>query len=249
MHAFEEAARPVIFEHPDDVISYWGKGSSMLLANSKHYFWVTASHVLKNTGGTVQSLRIFPSDDSRISLPFDEQYTIRAELSEDEDYRDIFALRINLSEFATSGDAPLTAQDVELGLLPAEDLAVGAVLWIIGYPAERNSIDYEQGRIKNSRTVIRAVYRGPSSADHCHVARINSSIRLESFDGLSGSPVFFFQPTIHEGQELLFPLLVGMLVRGTASSELVHFISAKVIGRLIELASDGDAYQHVRSAV
>jgi hypothetical protein len=241
MHDFEETARPVIFEHPDEAFSYWGKGSSMLLANAKHYFWVTASHVLKNTGGTAQALRIFPSDDSRISLPFDEQYTIKPELTEDEDYRDVFVLRINLKEFDDSGDAPLVAQDAEQGLLPAEGLAVGTVLWIIGYPAERNEIDYEQGRIKNSRAVIRALYVGPSSADHCHIARVSSSICLESFDGLSGSPVFHLQPAALAGQEVLVPRVVGMLIRGTASSQLVHFVSSKVIGRLIQLASDGDA--------
>lgn len=241
MHDFEETARPVIFEHPDEAFLYWGKGSSMLLANAKHYFWVTASHILKNTGGTVQALRIFPSDNSQISLPFDEQYTINSDLSEDEDYRDVFVLRINIKEFDDSGDAPLIAQDTEQGLLQAEGLAFGTVLWIIGYPAERNAIDYEQGRIRNSRAVIRAVYLGQSSADHCHVARVNSSICLESFDGLSGSPVFYLQPTILAGQEVLFPRLVGMLIRGTASSQLVHFVSSKVIGQLIQLASDGDA--------
>ena len=36
--------------------------------------------------------------------------------------------------------------------------------------------------------------------------------------------------------ELLLPRLVGMLLRGTASSELVHFVSARVIGELIRLA-------------
>jgi hypothetical protein len=241
MHAFEETARPVIFEHPDETFPYWGKGSSMLLANSQHFFWVTAKHVLKNLGGTVESLRIFPSDDSRISLPFNEQYLIKGGASEDEDYRDVLALRINIAEFEKFGDAPLTAQDTELGLLPAENLAVGAVLWIIGYPAERTSIDYEQARIKNSRAVIRAVYLGPSVSDHCCVARVNSSIRLASYDGLSGSPVFYLQSTVQNGQELLFPRMVGMLLRGTATSELVHFVSAKVIGELIQLASDGDA--------
>ena len=241
MHAFEEIARPVIFEHADEAFPYWGKGSSMLLADSKHYYWVTAAHVLKNMRGTVDALRIFPSDESRISLPFDEQYTIKPDRSDDDDYRDIFVLRINSAAFDASGDSPLTAQDVQHGLLPAEDLAVGSVLWIIGYPAERNQIDYEMARIKNSRAVIRAIYLGPNSADHCHAAKISTSIRLESFDGLSGSPVFYLQPAKHGEEEVLIARLVGMLIRGTASSELVHFISAKVIGRLIQLARDGDA--------
>lgn len=212
----------------------------MLLANSRHYFWLTASHVLKNLGAAVEALRIFPSDDSRVSLPFNEKYTIKSGVVDDEDYRDILALRIDLTEFQAFGDAPLTAQDVDLGLLPVENLGAGAVLWIIGYPAERNAIDYEQGKIQNSRIVIRSVYQGASASEHCHVAKVSSSIRLESYDGLSGSPVFYLQSVTHNGQEYLFPRVVGMLLRGTASSEIVHFVSAKVIGELIHLASNGD---------
>lgn len=243
MNDFEQTARPVMFEHPDDAFPYWGKGSSMLLANSKHFFWITATHVLKNMGGTIQALRIFPSDNSRISLPFNEQYTIKSELPEDEDYRDVFALRIDIKSFTDSGDAPLFAQDTEQGLFYAENLPSGAILWIIGYPAERNEIDYDQGRIRNSREVIRAEYIGPSSSEHCHIARVNSSISLQSFDGLSGSPVFYLQSAVLAGQEVLLPKLVGMLIRGTASSQLVHFVSSKVIDRLVQLASDGEPNQ------
>ena len=212
----------------------------MLLANSQHYFWLTASHVLKNLGAAVEDLRIFPSDDSRVSLPFNEKYTINSRVVEDEDCRDLLALRIDLTEFTVFGDAPLTAQDADAGLLPVEHLDAGVVLWIIGYPAERNAIDYEQGKIKNSRIVIRAIYQGASVSEHCHIAKVSSSIHLESYDGLSGSPVFYLQSVMHNGQECLFPRVVGMLLRGTASSEIVHFVSAKVIGELIRQASHGN---------
>ena len=240
MHLFEETSRPVIFEHEDVQFPYWGKGSSVLLANWQHYFWITASHVISNMGGSAQSLRIFPSDHSRISLPFNEQYTIKKELSEDEDHKDIFALRINIEEFEEFGDAPLVAQDIGLGVLPAEELTLQAELWIIGYPAESNFVDYDCGRIRNTRSVIRAIYQGRSTSDHCHVAGIESSIQLTSYDGLSGSPVFYIRSKIAEGREILLPLFVGMLLRGTASSSLVHFVSASVIRRLIQL-SENDA--------
>ena len=236
MHLFEETSRPVIFEYENADFPYWGKGSSLLLANSQHYFWITAAHVLTNMGGSVQTLRIFPSDHSRISLPFNEQYTIKKRLSEHEDYKDIFALRINLQEFEEFGDTPLVAQDVGLGLLPAEELTLDDELWVIGYPAESNFIDYDCGRIRNTRSVIRAIYKGPSISDHCHKAKIESSIRLTTYDGLSGSPVFYMRSQIHDGREVRFPLLAGMLLRGTVSSSLVHFVSASVIGSLIHLA-------------
>jgi len=240
MNPFEEAARPVIFENADPNFPYWGKGSSILLANSQYYFWMTAAHVVTNLGGSAETLRIFPSDKSRVSLPFDERYAIAEGASADEDYRDIFALRINIPEFDAAGDAPLIAQDVERGLQAAEELVLGDELWIVGYAAEGGFIDYDCGHIKNTRSVIRALYKGPSNSDHCHTAKVESSIRLASFDGLSGSPIFHMRSGIFEGQKCQYPLLVGMLLRGTASSSLVHFVSARVIGELIRLASTND---------
>jgi len=50
MSLFEEASRPVIYEEDNSDLSYWGKGSSFLIANSHNYYWVTASHVLENMG-------------------------------------------------------------------------------------------------------------------------------------------------------------------------------------------------------
>jgi hypothetical protein len=192
--------------------------------------------VIRNLGGSAEALRIFPSDDSRISLPFNEQYTIKKEGLEDEEFKDLYALRINLKEFDEFGDAPLVAQDVEHGLLAAESLGIGNELWVIGYPGESNSIDFESRTIKSNRAVIRAIYRGYSISDHCHVAAIETSIPLSDYDGLSGSPVFFLRHSNVEGQEFLFPLIVGVLLRGTAESSLVHFVSSRVVSNLIQLA-------------
>jgi hypothetical protein len=233
MNSFEETCRPVIFEQEHAEYPYWGKGSSFLIANSRAYYWVTASHVLSNIGGVAQSVRIFPSDHSRISLPFNEQFTITKGLADDEDYKDIFVLRIELDEFDSSGDSPLVAQDIEQGVQLAEDLTPGSELWIIGYPSESNFVDYDAQKFINTRSVLRAVYQGPSFLDHCHELRVESSVRLESYDGLSGSPVFFMKSKVANGKALLYPLLVGMLIRGTASSSTAHFVSSNVIVNLI----------------
>lgn len=239
MHPFEGTARPVLFESNDIDFPYWGKGSSVLLADSSHYYWLTASHVVGNMGGSAEALRILPSDESTISLPFNEQYTIKKEGLEDEEFKDLLALRIDLKEFQAFGDAPLIAQDAERGLLAAESLAIGNELWIVGYPAESNWIDFESRTIKSNRAVIRAIYRGYSFSEHCHTASFETSVSLADYDGLSGSPVFFMRHTNVKGQEAVLPSVVGILLRGTASSGLVHFVSARVVSNLIRLAGDG----------
>lgn len=239
MSQFEEACRPVIFEGEHVEFPYWGKGSSFLIANTQNFFWVTASHVLVNMGGSVNSLRIFPSDNSRISLPFNEQYTVNKGWADDEDYKDVFMLRIDLSGFDRSGDAPLVAQDIDIGVLPAEDLKPNDELWIIGYPSESNSIDYYDARaIKNTRSVLRAIYKGASISDHCHELTIESSIKLESLDGLSGGPVFHMKQETNNGESVIYPMLVGMLLRGTASSGIAHFVSSSVIVNIVNLAEN-----------
>lgn len=233
MSSFEEISRPVLFEQADSSFPYWGKGSSLLIANSRAYYWITAAHVLSNMGGTAQSLRIFPSDHSKISLPFNEQYTIPTDLCTDEDYKDIFALRIALDRFERSGDAPLIAQDIEQGLLIAEELSQGDELWVIGYPSESNFIDYDASKIKTTRSVIKGIYQGLSTVNHCHEMKITGSIKLSSFDGLSGSPVFYLRSKIVGNVEQLFPMLVGMILQGTASSSIARFVSSNVIANLI----------------
>lgn len=236
MSQFEEACRPVIFEYDGAEFSYWGKGSSFLIASAKNFYWVTTSHVLTNMGGSAQSLRVFPLDNSKISLPYNEQYTVNRGLTDDEDYKDVFMLRINLKEFDRYGDTPLVAQDIEKGAVSAERLKPGDELWIIGYPSESNFIDYDGCEIKNTRSVLRAIYKGESASVHCHELNIDSSIKLESYDGLSGSPVFHMKHAIENGEIVRYPMLVGMLIRGTASSGIAHFVGSRVIVDIVNIA-------------
>ncbi|MDO8292951.1 MAG: hypothetical protein Q7T29_08845 [Gallionella sp.] len=238
MNEFEQACRPVIFESDQPEYRYWRKGSSFLIANSDNYYWVTATHVLNNMGACIESVRIFPSDNSQISLPFNEKYIINTDSTDDDDYKDIIMLRIDLHEFDGSGDAPLIAQDIEHGVLGAEQLKHSDELWVIGYPSESNIIDYDSRVIKTTRSVVRAVYDGRSIFNHCHQMKIESSIKLKDLDGLSGSPVFHIKHTNLNGQLVAFPMLVGMLLRGTASSGIAHFVSSNVIVRMVSLAEN-----------
>ena len=227
---FDEIARPIWFEHDDPIYSIWVKGSSFICADAKHFYWVTAAHVLTNTKADPQSLRIFSSDSATTTLSFDEKYTL-TETDARDDYRDIFILRVDDEEFSKCGDSALIGQDIQDGFLDVDSLPLGSELWIVGYADDDNYVDYEQAKIKQTRSVVRAIYQGQGVSDYCHTARVESSIKLSSFDGLSGSPVFYKR--IDGGEERM--VLAGMLIRGTANSLMVHFINAAVIRRMIEL--------------
>lgn len=236
MSRFDEASRPVLYEYDHTDFAYWGKGSSFLIANARYSYWVTAAHVLANAKAHVDSLRIFPSDGSKISLPFNEQYTVNKGMADDEDYKDVFVLRVDLQNFDKSGDAPLMAQDLEVGVLSADALRPADELWIVGYPTEHTFVDYQSSKISNTRSVLRGIYQGRSSSAHCHELRMETSIVLESYDGLSGSPVYHMKRQVRGREELMFPMLVGMLLRGTASSQIAHFVGSDVLVNIIKLA-------------
>lgn len=236
MRTFEQACRPVMFESNIEGFEYWGKGSSILLANSKHFYWVTAKHVVEDFGANAFDLRIFPSDKSRISLPYNEKYTIKSEELDDEDYKDLYILKINIEEFEKSGDAPLIAQDLELGVLDPVSLTPREELYIIGYPGERTIIDHDESKITQTRVALRGLFDGASISDHCYKALIESDVELESYDGLSGSPVFVYRERKIGNQIVVFPLLVGLILRGTSESRIVHFLSIHVILNAVRCA-------------
>jgi hypothetical protein len=227
MYKFEEICRPVIFSSEHEQFPYWGKGSSFLIANSHSYYWITAHHVIKNLNGEAKNVRIYPSDNSKISLPFDAKYTIENSLGDDE-YKDIYILRINLNEFDSVSDAPLVAQDIASGIMSTGELSQNDELWVMGFPSIKSEIDYDKMTIQNTRVLLKASYQGENGNDQCHSIAIDSSIQLTDYDGLSGGPVFYMLKQIHDGEILEFPLLVGMILRGTAESKIAHFVGSDV---------------------
>ena len=238
MATFELSCRPVIFESEQADWSYWGKGSSVLIASPKSHYWLTADHVMKNLGGDVESLRIFPSDYSRMSLPFDEKYAINRDIAGDADYADLYMLRIDLSDFRSSGDAPLVSQDIEIGAFPAEELGAGDELWVIGYPAEHVNFNYDECKFGMTRSVIRGVYHGLDSEEHCHTLTVDTTIKIDDYDGLSGGGVFWLREQTFAGKAVVTPLLVGLMIRGSVESNIIRFISANVIRNFVRRIED-----------
>jgi hypothetical protein len=51
---------------------------------------------------------------------------------------------------------------------------------------------------------------------------------------------------IHNGEAVAYPLLVGMLLRGTASSGIAHFVSSSVIVNIVNLV-EKNAYKRVEA--
>jgi hypothetical protein len=230
-----EICRPVLFKQNDPIYCYGGAGSSFLIGSSDNYYLVAARHSVNNPFGSINALKIKPSDNAEIFLPFDGGYGL-LNLEDKVEYEDIYIARVNLVEFDESCDGVLKAQDIDNGFFAANDLLQDEELFVVGYPVESNEVDYDARKIKNTRVVLKAKYVGCSESldDYCHQIIVNSSIKLKSFNGLSGGPVFCIRDQLVDGVLLTRYLLVGMITRGTASSGILHFIGAEVIKNIVD---------------
>lgn len=231
MNLHHEAARPILFEMVDSEYSYFGLGSSVLLSTSNQCYWVTARHVMENQGQDAETLRIYPSEASRSSIPFNFFLNIERE-PQDPDFSDLYILQVDGRAFNDTGDAILTAQRVEDGLLNPATLRVGDELIVVGYPEESRAVDYEDFKIKYQRSVYVTCYSGDSPMKYCHQMKFREDHGLTTFNGLSGSPVY----KMHTVGSCVLPKLVGILLRGTVSSNLCHFVSSQVLDYAIRKA-------------
>lgn len=239
MATYLDIARPFVVQNADDNYPYSGVGSSFVVSTKNSDYWITAAHVVRVFRGDAESIRVFPTEQSRQSLPFNESYSINTVRgSDDEDFKDVYGLRINLNEFQRCGDTALVSSAVDTGFFNPLKLQGGARLAIVGYPSEKNYIDYANSKINIQRYIFDAHYLGESISAHCYQLMVKDSLSLESFDGLCGSPVFYFPKVdiAHQNQPSRDPHFVGMIIRGSPSSSLMQFISAQVIENLVTLA-------------
>lgn len=232
MNEPELTVRPVLFESQVDGYEYWGKGSSVLVCSDQNIYWVTASHVMENQGVSAEDLRIFPTEVSLDSVPYNELIRI-ARNEEREDFSDLYMLKVDLKDADFSEYSDLRAWKADRDFYDNRKLIAGDELFIMAYPSEKRYVDYEVKRIHFARVVLRAVYQRKSVEKYCHTVKLESSIELENLDGLSGGMVFR-RPRRLE----LPPQFVGLVVRGTAESGFVSYIDCAVIYNTIRLAEN-----------
>jgi hypothetical protein len=214
-------SRPVLFERREESgFACYGAGSAVLLDWEGRGYVVTAKHVTRQ--GSAETLRIARDDDSLAFFRFETELIPKGD---DEDWKDLAFYRVHegLDRRQWAHLAlPLNIADLRLA---AESYRPGTRLWLSGYPSSHRSIDYDLGHIEISRCLMEASYVGPdTSARGKHRIRIDAAI--DTFDGLSGSPVFMElnANTI---------LLAGILIQGSVSSGLAHFVGAVPLAAML----------------
>ncbi|MCW9057592.1 MAG: hypothetical protein OQL11_01775 [Gammaproteobacteria bacterium] len=230
MKEHERPSRPVLFFTKESDYPYWGIGSSFFIASDQHVYWITARHVMEKQGALPHDLKITPGDDSAISVPFSELLQIEKGL-DNEDFRDLYMLKVNMDEFWESTDSELYAWNISRDFYDCTKLSTGEELFLLGFPSESRFVDYDVKRIHFTQVVLRGIYLGQTSEEHCHELQLETSVTLEELDGLSGGVVFRYPRNPEEPSQM-----VGLLIRGTSKSGILRFIDCAVINEFVRLS-------------
>ncbi|KAF1003310.1 MAG: hypothetical protein GAK36_00278 [Pseudomonas sp.] len=192
-----------------------GSGSCFLVGLNGRAYAVTAKHVPINQMARFEEARILmPGSD--YSLPIIGHFCPRSTHLTDE-HIDILVYLVDLDKFRSLGGGEVAFIDLDECFFPAKHL-IGKGAAVVGYPALDDRYDYENKKIYDTilvRTgsISESIYGEP-------IYMLSSTPSLNTFDGLSGSPVFGATNRT---------ALVGMVVRGTNSSGILHFIDFTVV--------------------
>lgn len=106
--------------------------------------------------------------------------------------------------------------------------SINAPFMVYGYPSSLQDVDYSFPKIASHAVEIKATYDGGTSSPHLHRIKMVRNTQFNS-DGMSGGPVFY----LGKEKGSYFLGWAGMVMRGSASSEYLHFLAANF---LIEMA-------------
>lgn len=224
------AAHPILFEVDSTDTPYAGQGTCFLAKSHGAYSLFSAQHVVDACAA--DTLRVFPNDESDVSIAFNRVTQVANPNPEDNDYADVICLRIDSSPFDTARGMVTSFIDVER---PLAILEPGSKLIIAGYPDQFRGVDYETLKIRAIGQLLAAEYVGRSISAACHEIRFTDLGEVSNLSGFSGSPVFALTAFHKHSPHLGF---AGMLLRGTAASRLGHVLDAKVVRRFARAANE-----------
>lgn len=147
------------------------------------------------------------------------------------DSSDLAIFKIRPGSVSTAQLASNTFLDLNPYRCKPFALQKSSILALVGYPAEINSISYDDYQIRTEGYSVDGRYDGPGEEIDCSKIRFNNVQKLGNIDGLSGSPILQFTPT---GEKTYKHRFAGMLIRGTKASGEGRFINAPAIYRALE---------------
>lgn len=207
--------RPIRFSSGDTL---WGFGSCVLVSLNGFFYGVSARHVIGNQGADFSDARILTPDTS-VSLPLLGHFCPSSEKLESY-HLDVVVYRIDVKSYFDFVGRQLPALDLEEHFYPAKHFPMDTFV-VCGYPATDDRYDYDRMRLVDH--LIMKTGKKSDSEFGEPIFKLESSPSEYPFNGMSGSPVFGVLGEVRKFA------LVGMVVRGTESSGVFHFIDFAVV--------------------
>lgn len=207
---------PVIIESSDSNYPYWGMGTAFIAQWGQYIFLISAKHIWKNQGITTENFRVILRESQK-TLIFDREAIFKDAHSPE---GDLVILRIHPETYETLSRLGIHWMDLNIEIKntnPASEVHL-----VAGYPANLRDYDYENQRIIATLIVL-VGEKTPPQINGLETLTIGRQAEREcnDYNGYSGSPVIRYA-----NDEMEFS---GMVVMGTETSKLLHFIPAEQI--------------------
>jgi hypothetical protein len=150
----------------------------------------------------------------------------RDDKNKDEDFRDLCAMIYDTENY---GEPNLEFSFFGLTEKECWKGDTAAQFYLFGYPTSLRNVDYEIPHISVKQVVVSAVYSGRSHSLGLHRIEMTRTAEFSS-DGLSGGPVFH----ISKDQKGFYAGLAGIVIRGSDTSNFLHFIDARLVFSFLE---------------
>ncbi|QDQ83666.1 serine protease family protein [Paraburkholderia megapolitana] len=223
--AIFRCARPILFysEYPEFPFSICGSG--FLVRYHRRVFAITARHVTANFDLAHACMQYHPSVYGFVPMSF--RYVFAGGDPSDTDQYDLVIFEVDGSKLDISlfSDAP----PYELSDSEAPPIFDKTSIFVVqGYPSHLHAIECETEleAIISRPMLIDAEYAGPCVSDRVHVLRVHCADQIESFDGMSGAPVFQVLQSYPNLSKIWF---AGMVLRGGTSSGELRFLERERI--------------------
>ena len=222
-----ECSRPVCFETGDEAFPYTQIGSCFVIRFRDRHWVITAKHLLTNFQFLANQVFVPTVLGGYDRFPLTGANTFNDYTDGDSECTDIVAFPIDQTATVDPQLSYDLDSETELIVTPRHILAVH------GFPRPLNSVNHEEAVMFHQRLTLSARLVGTSSIGAgCFEIELLSTGDIDDHQGFSGAPVFvasseFQQSTPHK--------LVGMVLRGSATSRRMHVLHHSAIRHLIDV--------------
>jgi len=213
-------ARPILFYSELPAFPFSICGSGFLIRYHGRVFAITARHVAANFDLAHACVQYNPGVYGFV--PMFARYVFASGDPSDTDQYDLVIFeadgsKLDVSLFSNAPPYELPESEAP----PVFDKT--AIFVAQGYPSHLHSLECETEleAIISSPMLVDAEYVGPCVSDRVHVLRVHCASQIESFDGMSGAPVFQVLQNYPDLSKVWF---AGMALRGGVSAGELRFL-------------------------